>query len=347
MVIRMVRPLYQTATELVDRPVESNAGLWYDKFCDQWLEEWDGLGDTGKRNWIQQVTKGPVGDSRLISEIVERRLNLIVQCGGAALYFKTEGPFVTGLGRNHPVENGFAWHQTLGTPYLPGSSVKGIVRSWAKVWEEESDEIINRIFGPRNSDSPSVGSVIFLDAIPSDQVHLKADVMTPHYGPYYQGTEPPADWHNPVPVPFLVVESKQDFLFGLLPRRGQEAQDKEDCQKATNWLKDALKFIGGGAKTAAGYGRFEQVIPRSPGMDWLDKEIDRLAKEHNKSPQKVLFEVPMKVAESWSTIGERKIKEEVLGEIKSRYGQLWDRPTGGLKKAKKIYETKPQEEGTA
>jgi len=338
MVIRMARPLYLTATKLADRPVESNAGLWYDKFCDQWLDEWEGLGDASKRNWIQQVTRGPVGDSRLIGEIVRRRLNLITQCRGTPFHFKTEGPFVTGLGRNHPVENGFAWHQTLGTPYLPGSSVKGIVRSWATIWEEESKEIINRVFGPRNSNSPSVGSVIFLDAIPEGQVRLKADVMTPHYGPYYQGNEPPADWHNPVPVPFLVVDSKQDFLFGLLPRRPQEVQDKEDCQKAIKWLKDALKYIGGGAKTAAGYGRFEQIIPRSPGMDWLDKEIERLAKENNKSPQKVLAEMPMKVAENWNKIENQEIKKDVLIEIISRYGELWDHPPGGLKKAKRIYE---------
>jgi CRISPR-associated protein Cmr6 len=337
----MARPLYETETKLVERPAESNAGLWYDKFCDQWQGEWDGLGDTGKKNWIQGVIKGLAGDSRMINEVVDRRLNLIEKCGGTALYLKTEGPFVTGLGRNHPVENGFAWHQSLGTPYLPGSSVKGIVRSWAKVWEEEAEEIISRIFGPRGPDSHSVGSVIFLDAIPADPVQLMPDVMTPHYGPYYQGNKPPADWHNPVPIPFLVVDSKQDFLFGLLPRRPQETQDKEDCQKATKWLKDALKYIGGGAKTAVGYGRFEQIIPRSPGIDWLDKEIERLAKEHNKSSHKVLFEMPMKVAESWNTIGEQKIKEDVLKEIKTRYGELWDHPPGGLKKAKKIYETEP------
>lgn len=339
MVIKMARPLYETETELAERPAQSNAGLWYDKFCDQWQEGWDGLGETGKKNWIHGVTKGPVGDIRIINEVVNRRLNLINKCGGTALYFKTDGPFVTGLGRNHPVENGFAWHQSLGTPYLPGSSVKGIVRSWAKVWEEEADEVINRIFGPRGSDSPSVGSVIFLDAIPVDQVQLKPDVMTPHYGPYYQGNEPPADWHNPVPVPFLVVDSKQDFLFGLLPRRPTEGQDKEDCQKAVGWLKLALEYVGGGAKTAAGYGRFEQIVPRSPGMDWLDKEIDKLAKEHNKSPLKVLAEMPMKIADSWNKIDEPEIKKMVLIYIKERYGQLWNHPTGGLKKAKKIYES--------
>jgi len=107
-------------------------------------------------------------------------------------------------------------HQSLGTPYLPGSSVKGIVRSYAKVCKK-SGRSHQPIFGPRGAASPSVGSVIFLDAIPIDPVQLKLDVMTPHYGPYYQGNEPPADWHNPVPVPFLVVDSRQDFLFGLLP----------------------------------------------------------------------------------------------------------------------------------
>lgn len=342
----MARPLYRSETDPTGRSMDSNAGLWYNKFCDQWQDDWDGLGDSGKRNWILQVTNNPVGDSRLINEMAERRLNLINKCEGIFLYLKTEGPFVTGLGRNHPVENGFAWHQTLGTPYLPGSSVKGIVRSWVKVWKEEPDVVINRIFGPRDSISHSVGSVIFLDAIPTAQILLKSDVMTPHYGPYYQGNEPPADWHNPVPVPFLVVDTKQDFLFGLIPRRLTSMQDKADCRKATEWLKDALKYIGGGAKTASGYGRFDQIILRSPGMDWLDREISRLAKEHNKLPSKVLSEMPKIVAESWSKIEDPKIKQTVLGEIKTRYGELWDHPPGGLKKAKRIYEGVMQQDAS-
>jgi len=334
----MARPIYGTGTELAGRPRESNAGLWYDKFCDQWMENWEGLGDRGKMTWIEGMIDRPVGDSRLIKEAIERRLNLITECRGIALHLKTDGPFVTGLGRNHPVENGFTWHQTLGTPYLPGSSVKGIVRSWAKIWKDVEEKTINQIFGPRDSDTSSAGSVIFLDAIPIGQIQLKADVITPHYSPYYQGEEPPADWHNPVPVPFLVVDSGQDFLFGLLPRRSNDEKDREDCRTAAEWLKEALSCIGGGAKTAAGYGRFEHFVPRSPGMDWLDKEIEKLAKEQNKPPSKVLTEMPIKVAESWNSIEKSDLKAEVLAEIKARYGEFWNHPSGGLKKAKKIYE---------
>jgi CRISPR-associated protein Cmr6 len=38
------------------------------------------------------------------------------------------------LGNPHPVEKGFLWHPTLGTPSLPGSGVKGLVRAWVEAW---------------------------------------------------------------------------------------------------------------------------------------------------------------------------------------------------------------------
>lgn len=41
-------------------------------------------------------------------------------------------PFVTGVGMEHPVENGFAFLSPYGLPYLPGSSVKGVLRKAAE-----------------------------------------------------------------------------------------------------------------------------------------------------------------------------------------------------------------------
>ena len=41
-------------------------------------------------------------------------------------------PFATGLGNEHPLENGFAFLNPYGLPYLPGSSVKGVVRRAAE-----------------------------------------------------------------------------------------------------------------------------------------------------------------------------------------------------------------------
>ncbi len=49
-------------------------------------------------------------------------------------------PFVTGMGMEHPLENGFAFLDPYGVPYLPGSSVKGVLRRAAEelaLFEEE------------------------------------------------------------------------------------------------------------------------------------------------------------------------------------------------------------------
>lgn len=251
-----MRPLY------TQEPIEwsgGNVGLWYDKFCDRWQSNWvDGLGDEGKKAWIDQVAHRAIGDEERL-EVAQRRMIALLRAHGQQpLFFKTADAFVTGLGREHPVENGFAWHPTLGVPYLPGSSVKGMVRAWAERWldsKPDSDDI-NRIFGPKQGHL-HVGSVIFLDALPTGPVQLKADVMTPHYGPYYQdesGQTPPADWHPPTPIPFLAVARDQSFLFGVMPRRAGAVSEVEQAQ---TWLRSALAWIGAGAKTAVGYGRFD------------------------------------------------------------------------------------------
>src|SRR5690606_29697346 len=127
-------------------------------------------------------------------------------------------------------------------------------------------------------------------------------------------------------------------LFGVMPRRPENKSDMDDCKKAAEWLRVALNKIGGGAKTAAGYGRFEAFVPRSPAIDWLDKEIDRLAREQNKDPYNVLIEMPLKVTEIWNSIEDTALKEKLLTDIKTRYGKHSDHPTGGLKKPKKIYD---------
>lgn len=276
----MIRPIYREAE---DARLEDggNTGLWYDKFCNQWcrnpekhgLESWTleafivGRGEhrediNPKQDWIKTVTGNKCGDERLLQRTKERMARLLESAGGELLFYKLESDFVTGLGRQHPVENGFAWHPTLGTPYLPGSSVKGVVRAWAAQWDGADEATLKRIFGSESKkvENFQAGSVVFLDAIPSAPVRLKADIMTPHYGPYYQddtGRTPPADWHSPNPIPFLAVEAGASFVFGVLPRCKEHVAD---CQKVRAWLEEALEWTGAGAKTAVGYGRFAQDV---------------------------------------------------------------------------------------
>lgn len=283
-------PLYRNSNAPQLRPQGGNAGLWYDKFCSTWTNEggtqWY-LEEGAKQKWITTVTTAAgqpakVGSARAIAELVDRRNRLVKAFGGVVLNFVTIERFVTGLGREHPVENGFAWHHTLGTPYLPGSSVKGLVRAWAETWwpgpdgwpEAEKAAVIKRIFGSEpkgerdhgsrsSNDDKQVGSVIFFDALPMEPVQLECEIMTPHYGPYYQGSgpeaPPPADWHSPTPIPFLVTASGQKFSFAIAPRRASDGTGASDLALAAEWLENALQELGAGAKTAVGYGRFSRV----------------------------------------------------------------------------------------
>lgn len=242
-----------------------NMGLWYDKFFGYWKSDWTGVTEdkkkSGKGEWLKEVCADAVGDRKLLEDAVSRLTNLARALGGECRCFSTNWRFVTGLGRQHPIENGFVWHHTLGVPYLPGSSVKGIVRAWTEGFEDSlnSREIL-RIFGPEGEGvERHVGSVIFFHALPIKPVKLEPDVMTPHYSDYYQQErpeKPPGDWYDPVPIPFLTVAPGQTFLFALAPRRPEDAKSRSDCQLAMEWLAKALEYMGAGAKTAVGYGRF-------------------------------------------------------------------------------------------
>lgn len=235
-----------------------HAGLWFDKFVPEFVPTREDK-KSPKFEWLDKflASSSQVGDGALIAEFVARRTQLIAKMGGLSLSIKTAERLVTGLGYRHPLENGFAWHATLGTPYLPGSGLKGLARAYA-TFCNQSD--VERIFGPRgDGKAHQIGSVVFLEGIPTNRVKLVAEVMTPHYGPYYQGNgdAAPADYHKPVPIPFLAVDKDVSFLAGVLPRRPKDVGDLEDTKRAHTWLCDALKDFGAGAKTATGFGRFE------------------------------------------------------------------------------------------
>ena len=255
----MTRPLYKTAVhEPERRNREGHAGLWFDKFCNKWRKDsgtWtmkkDG-GNNSKFDWIDEVTGSQIGDSGEIEEYTLRLTRLVERRCGRATVFTTESRFVTGLGLSHPVENGFAWHPTLGTPYLPGSSVKGLVHAWAKAEAEprSSANPRERLFGSVGN----AGSICFMDAVPVAPTRLDADVMTPHYAGW-SASEPPGDWMSPTPIPFLTVAAGTPFLFAFVPGR---VVSNEDLKAVEDWLSAALSWAGGGAKTAVGYGRFQR-----------------------------------------------------------------------------------------
>ena len=339
-------PLYKEVNDdktlLKSLPQNGNAGLWYDKFCSSW--ENAKFQKFRKEEWIKTVTNRHCGNSDELKQQRDRRWEMVAKLEGQNLCLKTDSPFVTGLGREHPVENGFLWHHTLGVPYLPGSSVKGMVRAWIEQWADEKNkeekEEIDRIFGPKQpTEQPQVGAVVFLDAIPLDKVRLKADIMTPHYGEYYQNKErpkSPGDWISPVPIPFLAVKEDTTFHFAIVPRRQScletpagsgesRGGHRSDCEIVIGWLKDALEWIGAGAKTAVGYGRMscDEAAQKRCEDEW--REQKQKAKDAKKRDAELAKASPIE-REILNLLAERKDKstEDYIVVISEVQKDRWE-----------------------
>jgi len=147
--------------------------------------------------------------------------------------------------------------------------------------------------GASNESEEGAGCFIFFDALPSKPVNLGCDVMTPHMGKWYEkggdytpldeATTAPADWHSPVPIPFMVVKAATDFNFMIAPRTTgntqADAQTLADLPTAMQALKDALEWLGAGAKTAAGYGRMQENLAARKEHEEQLKKIEQQAKE--------------------------------------------------------------------
>ncbi|WP_299458251.1 type III-B CRISPR module RAMP protein Cmr6 [uncultured Microscilla sp.] len=204
-----------------------------------------------------------------------------------------DGRLVVGLGQASVYETSMTLHHVYGIPYIPASSIKGVVRSWvirsqyledteantAKHGSQPSegeaeklalqDKTFCDVFG---GDEESMhkearqGKVVFFDAFPCAEPTLEVDIMNPHYSDYYSekprdAKVAPADYHNPIPLPFLTVgrqtagakSTPLKFQFVLGIRQSTTTHQKLLAQAAT-WLKQALTQQGIGAKTAVGYG---------------------------------------------------------------------------------------------
>jgi len=152
----------------------------------------------------------------------------------------------------------------LNVPYIPGSEIKGAIRSAWRVLQENKmfsgyNELENIIFG-----SPEqIGATIFFDAYPIDISRSEGnyliipDVISPHYA----GEDEKAIHEAkamPIPIQFLVVAPSTvfEFIIGI----------RYDVFKTREILKEAIRRLGAatylafsrgiGAKTMVGYTRF-------------------------------------------------------------------------------------------
>ncbi|MDR1070711.1 MAG: type III-B CRISPR module RAMP protein Cmr6 [Gracilibacteraceae bacterium] len=206
-------------------------------------------------------------ESRLLSDIVKSQLDILAayksdHCVTAALGSR----MAVGLGSGSVFETGITLHHTYGFPYIPGSALKGCLRSFVILGlfdgSEESalaDGDFIKTFGAQGN----AGQIIFLDAYPApcsqQELKLQLDIMNPHYGDYYKGQSAPTDDQSPNPIKFYAVPKDTPFTFRLVSRELEIKKHAIRGESVPELFAETLGEMGVGAKTAVGYGWFGNI----------------------------------------------------------------------------------------
>lgn len=171
-----------------------------------------------EKDWNEIKSLSPE-DCRLIKSLITRQKALAsLKANNELLKISAIciSPFTTGLGNEHPLENGFAFLWPYGLPYLAGSGVKGVLRKAAEElasrqwgdsrgWSTEKAysitvgkenielSMLDVLFGLESGDGGKEhvrGVLSFWDVIPDmpdigGQKALMLEIMTPHQSHYY------------------------------------------------------------------------------------------------------------------------------------------------------------------
>jgi CRISPR-associated protein Cmr6 len=260
--------IYSMLQSLHQPDLTTHAGLWLDKFLQD-------SGEEARKTLVKQVAE-KIGPPYLYIRFYTRWKKALDDIGAQSRRARVMGRLAINLGAEGVLETSIALHHTYGTPFIPGSALKGLASHYADHrlggrWKKDQPDYIT-MFG----DLKTAGYVTFFDAlyIPGtgpDMPGLKnkplwQDVITVHHPEYYQtGKTPPADWDSPTPVPFLTATG--EFLIALAGRQ-------EWVKAAFDILALALEEEGIGAKTSSGYGRMQFVSEDKmfPGVPFAQRK---------------------------------------------------------------------------
>jgi CRISPR-associated protein Cmr6 len=254
---------------------QSHPGLLLDKWHDPWpvppqplprgaSKEQKERHRTAKREFdefarsqLERVTRAS-RDQALLDGVRQRFERAVATLPGRGWKRRTSESLTLHLSRAGSFENsGICLHPIYGFAYLPGTGLKGMARSYARNVARAPDADIEAVFGKDTTkeESGAAGEVIFFDALPIQWPKLTVDIVNNHHRQYYEGGGAPEDWEDPVPVNFLSVAANTEFEFSIASRNRSDDSGRL-LELAQAWIDGALAWLGAGAKTNAGYGRF-------------------------------------------------------------------------------------------
>ena len=337
-----LRPLYEAERKHLD----GHPGL----LLQRGLTEHDDERPNAKTDHVKRVCQGATTDfyQRAYNRWKDTTAD---ETRFRSVVLKVETRLFMGLTGGGMLETGCLVSHSYGTPYIPGSSVKGVVASHVRDRFGETGgafrEYREELFGaPATDASPAgrTGLIAFHDAwwVPRSTPHpLVREIVTSHHPDYYgnDGAVPATDCDSPVPN--AQVAAQGEFLFVI--------------EAPTDWLVMAQQMLvaalaarGAGARTRAGYGLFavpdaEQSAQSGrcsdPGREWVGSTLAALiAKPGVRTDQALRGKA---LAEAWSRLDDQSLKRAALADIRARWENRgwWDEPQrGAARKAKAIYD---------
>jgi nucleoside phosphorylase/CRISPR/Cas system CMR subunit Cmr6 (Cas7 group RAMP superfamily) len=256
-------------------PAGANPGLVWERYPNVWrgVEIADARSRADfLRRFAEDVSSAP---ARAAGEGALQALHArFSRAGATGRAFALIAPLCSGLGLEHPSENGFAFDPVLGLPWLAGSGLKGLARAAAAALGEP-DVVVEALLGSAVPDGHGAGEatapgvVRLWGAWPGAWPRLRVELISPHH-PAYQADQTfryagdlqargrdqrrslVADHTDePVPVSFLALDHSQELIVYLDAMPGQSP----DLERVWWWLAVGFEHLGAGGKTASGYGR--------------------------------------------------------------------------------------------
>ena len=228
-----------------------------------WNVQWELDKDEAKTSALREVLRLPQNAKDLMRALGARQQAMALALPAAqccVIDAVATAPFSTGLGLEHPIENGFAFLSPYGLPYLAGSGVKGVLRRAAEDLEIAAP-LVAALFGAEDAKTAEAahrGALSCWDVLPQFDA-MTVEIMTPHQSGYYLGKDSPHEAGQPTPISFLALPADATFRFvlrfdpGLVPETERAAL--ADWQAlVVHIATHAFDWLGFGAKTAVGYG---------------------------------------------------------------------------------------------
>jgi CRISPR-associated protein Cmr6 len=265
-------------------PPTANPGLWYSRYLAQVEEKAAGDGPSTKDVHLLQVqsyvSTGDDSYGRCYTQWVANLKSIPLADVRTAT---TVERCLVGLGGESVLETSISLHHTYGVPFIPGSALKGLTAAYAQQYGGTEWSATSGAFQTVFGNQESAGVIDFLDAYwepVAGQKPFAQDIMSVHQFQYYsEDQHAPSDREKLNIVSFLSVAKGLNFIIPLVgPAAWRDA--------TYELLTLALRHLGIGAKTNAGYGRLamtQKIDPDALAAAPLLTQIDAVAAAQAKS----------------------------------------------------------------